>query len=70
MGKVRTDHIKSLARKLLERFPKKSYSDFENNKKMVDDLTDVSSTKIRNRAAGYITNLVRIRTRTRMRTRD
>jgi small subunit ribosomal protein S17e len=60
MGKVRPDHIKNLARKLLERFPKKFNSNFENNKKMVYELTDVSSIKIRNRTAGYITHLVNI----------
>jgi len=60
MGKVRPNHIKKLARELVERFPKRFNSDFENNKKMVDTLTNVTSTKIRNRVAGYITRLVRI----------
>jgi small subunit ribosomal protein S17e len=57
MGKVRPDYIKKLARKLVERFPKRFNSDFENNKKMVAALTDVTSTKIRNRVAGYVTRL-------------
>jgi small subunit ribosomal protein S17e len=60
MGKVRPDHIKNLSRKLLERFPKRFNSDFENNKNLVDELTDVASIKIRNRTAGYITHLVSI----------
>jgi small subunit ribosomal protein S17e len=60
MGKVRPDHIKSLARVLLEKYPKKFNSDFENNKNMVDELTNVTSTKFRNRTAGYITHLVSI----------
>jgi len=60
MGKVRPDHIKNLAWKLVERFPNRFDSDFENNKNMVDALTDVTSTKIRNRVAGYITHLVNI----------
>jgi small subunit ribosomal protein S17e len=60
MGKVRPDHIKNLARKLLERFPKRFNSKFKNNKKMVEELTDVSSIKIRNRTAGYITHLIKI----------
>jgi len=63
MGKVRPDHIKKLARKLLERVPDKFTSDFENNKKLVEKFSDVSSTKIRNRAAGYITRLVNIGSR-------
>lgn len=60
MGKVRPDHIKNLARKLIERFPKRFNSDFENNKKMVDEFTDVTSAKIRNRTAGYIAHLIKI----------
>jgi small subunit ribosomal protein S17e len=60
MGKVRSDHIKNLARKLVERFPRRFNSDFENNKMMVDKLTDVSSIKIRNRVAGYIVHLKNI----------
>jgi len=60
MGKVRPYHIKNLSRKLLERFPKRFNSDFVNNKKLVDELTNVTSMKIRNRTAGYITHLVSI----------
>lgn len=59
MGKVRPDYIKKLARKLVERFPKRFNSDFENNKRMVAALTDVTSTKIRNRVAGYVTRLAK-----------
>jgi small subunit ribosomal protein S17e len=60
MGKVRPDHIKNLARELLELYPNRFNSDFRNNKKMVNKLTDVTSIKIRNRTAGYITHLVSI----------
>ena len=60
MGKVRTEHVKRLARELVERFPEKFTTDFENNKKLVDTLTNISSTKIRNRVAGYTTRLVLI----------
>lgn len=59
MGKVRPDHVKRTAHELVERFPKRFTSDFENNKEMVDALTNVSSTKVRNRVAGYITHLVK-----------
>jgi small subunit ribosomal protein S17e len=61
LGKVRPDHIKNLARKLLERFPNKFTKNFEANKKAVEKFTDVVSIKIRNRTAGYITHLLRIR---------
>ena len=60
LGNVRPDHIKKLAWKLLERFPNRFNSSFENNKKMVDSFTDLTSTKIRNRVAGYVTHLVNL----------
>jgi small subunit ribosomal protein S17e len=62
MGNVRPDYIKNLARKLVERFPNRFNSDFENNKRMVAALTDVTSTKIRNRVAGYVTRLTKTNT--------
>jgi len=58
LGKVRTEHVKRMARELVERFPDKITTDFENNKKLVDTLTSISSTKLRNRIAGYATRLV------------
>ena len=60
MGKVRTEHVKRMARELVERFPDKFTRDFENNKKLVDALTNISSTKLRNRIAGYTTRLIAI----------
>jgi len=59
LGKVRPEHVKRLARKLVERFPDRFTTDFEHNKKMVDCFTDISSTKFRNRVAGYAIQLVR-----------
>jgi len=52
--------VKRIARELVERFPDKFTTDFENNKKLVDDFTNISSTKLRNRVAGYTTRLVTI----------
>ena len=60
MGKVRTEYVKRIARELVERFPDKFTTDFENNKKLVDALTNISSTRLRNRVAGYTTRLVTI----------
>ncbi len=60
MGKVRTEHIKRVAKQLVQRFPDKFNTDFENNKKLVEEFTNLSSTKLRNRIAGYVTRLVAI----------
>jgi len=57
---VRTEYIKRIARELVERFPDKFNTDFENNKKIVEALTSISSTKLRNRIAGYTTRLIAI----------
>ena len=56
-SKVRIELEKRIARELVERFPDKFTTDFENNKKLVVSLTNVSSKKLRNRIAGYITQL-------------
>ncbi len=56
-GKVRTELEKRIARELVERFPDKFTTDFETNKKLVESLTNISSKKLRNRVAGYITQL-------------
>ncbi len=56
-GKVRTELEKRIARELVERFPDIFTTDFETNKKLVESLTNISSKKLRNRVAGYITQL-------------
>jgi small subunit ribosomal protein S17e len=50
--------VKRLARELIQRYPDKFTTDFENNKKAVQLLTTVSSIKLRNRIAGYVTRLI------------
>jgi len=55
---VRTENVKRIARELVERFPDKFTTDFENNKKLVKALTNIPSTKMRNRVAGYTTRLM------------
>ena len=60
MGKVRPEHVKRIAKELVQRFPDKFTTNFENNKKLVKEFTNLSSTKLRNRIAGYVTRLVAI----------
>ena len=57
MGKVRTELVKRIAEELVERYPDRFNADFENNKKLVESFTTVSSARLRNRIAGYITSL-------------
>ena len=61
MGKVRTEQVKRVARELLDKYPNKFTTDFENNKQFVSQLTNISTTKMRNKIAGYTTRLAVIR---------
>ncbi|MCD6444426.1 30S ribosomal protein S17e [Candidatus Bathyarchaeota archaeon] len=63
MGKVRPASIKRVARLLLERYGDKFTVDYESNKKLVEELVEVPSKKIRNLLAGYVTSLVKMRIR-------
>jgi len=54
---VRTELVKRIAEELVERYPDRFNADFENNKKLVESFTTVSSARLRNRIAGYITSL-------------
>jgi small subunit ribosomal protein S17e len=42
----------------MQRYPDKFTRDFENNKKAVQLLTTISSIRLRNRIAGYVTRLL------------
>jgi small subunit ribosomal protein S17e len=64
MGKVRIGLVKRTARKLLEMYPDLFTEDFEHNKKVVSQLIETTSKKLRNQIAGYVTRLVRLYKRT------
>ena len=57
MGKVKTEHVKRIAKELITRFPDKFSSNFDDNKHVVDALTQGATTKVRNQIAGYITHV-------------
>lgn len=56
MGKVKTEQIKRVANELMDRFPNKFTNNFDDNKRAVDELTQGTTTRIRNQIAGYITH--------------
>lgn len=58
MGTVKPTYIKVLAMELLKRYPNLFTSSFDENKKLVSQLTTIKSKTIRNRVAGYITRKV------------
>lgn len=60
MGSVRPRFIKNAAKHLLQLYPDTFTDDFETNKRLVEQFTDVSTKKVRNRIAGYLVTLVKI----------
>jgi small subunit ribosomal protein S17e len=61
LGKVRPEAVKKNAREVIKRYPDKFTTDFEENKKLLASLLEISSTRLRNRIAGYITRQVAIK---------
>ncbi|MEM2098662.1 MAG: 30S ribosomal protein S17e [Candidatus Bathyarchaeia archaeon] len=55
MGKVKTEQIKRLAKQLIARYPTKFSTNFEENKRAVEALTQGATPRVRNQIAGYIT---------------
>lgn len=60
MGSIRPRYIKNAAKNLLALYPDSFTDDFETNKRLVEQFTDVTSKKVRNRIAGYLVGLVKI----------
>jgi small subunit ribosomal protein S17e len=58
LGKVKTDQIKQLGKELMVRFPNKFNTNFDENKRTVDILTNGTTTRVRNKTAGYITRTI------------
>ena len=55
MGAIKPTYIKSLGKQLLKEVPDVT-DDFDVNKKIVAEYTNVESKGVRNRIAGYITH--------------
>jgi len=59
MGRIKTALIKRITFKLLEKHKGKFTMDFKKNKELVEEFTDVSSRKLRNVIAGYLTRQIK-----------
>jgi small subunit ribosomal protein S17e len=55
VGNIRQTYIKRVAIDLVKKYNDQFTGDFEHNKKVVGQLTDVKTTVFRNRIAGYVT---------------
>ncbi len=54
MGRVKGVAVKSLGKELIEEFGERFSEDFENNKKILEELKRIRSKRTRNILAGYI----------------
>jgi len=57
LGRVRIEMVKKLAKELVGTHHDMFSTDFEANKKAVDQLVDSKTNRVRNRVAGYVTRL-------------
>jgi len=55
MGNIRPSFIKSRALRLVEMYPDQFTDDFDTNKHLVAEFSDVDNKRMRNWIAGYIT---------------
>ena len=55
MGNIRPSFIKSRALRLVEMYPDQFTDDFDTNKQLVAEFSDVYNKRMRNWIAGYIT---------------
>jgi small subunit ribosomal protein S17e len=59
MGRIKTQFVKRTSADLIVKHQERFNTDFEHNKVIIDQVTDVQSKKVRNIIAGYISRLVR-----------
>ena len=57
------NRVKRLSTELLNRYPDKFNVDFQQNKKIIDDIAKVRSKELRNQIAGYIASYINKQTR-------
>jgi len=59
MGKIKTTMIKRVSKSIVKKNPGKFTRSFEENKKLLPEVADIKSKKLRNVIAGYIARLVK-----------
>ncbi|EGR32647.1 hypothetical protein IMG5_075650 [Ichthyophthirius multifiliis] len=59
MGRVRTKTVKRAAKSLIEHYFSKMTNDFHFNKKILSEVAQVPSKRLRNKIAGFATHLMK-----------
>ena len=55
MGRIKSTAIKNLAKEIIAEHVDKFSTDFEKNKKIIGEIRNIDSKKVRNVVTGYIT---------------
>jgi len=61
LGKVRTEMVKRISAELAEKYPRSFSQEFEQNKQFLKEIGLDVSKKLRNRIAGYIISIMKIK---------
>jgi small subunit ribosomal protein S17e len=59
MGRIKQTYLKRVAKNLMIEYPDVFSTDFDHNKKKVQELSTVSSKSIRNKIAGYLSRVMK-----------
>ncbi len=59
MGRIKTQLIKRLSLQLVNEYKDELKENFDENKKLIENLLPEASKKIRNAVAGYVTRLIK-----------
>ncbi|KAF7703936.1 40S ribosomal protein S17 [Cucumispora dikerogammari] len=57
MGQIKGKQIKKAAKEIVEKYYIKLDNDFYHNRLVVEDVSEISSNRLRNKVAGYVTRL-------------
>jgi len=61
MGRIRGKWVKNIAKRLIVKYPDKFNNNFDNNKKVIEEMKIIEDKPIRNKIAGYIVSEVQKR---------
>jgi small subunit ribosomal protein S17e len=59
MGRIKTAFVKRISDQLIKKFKERFSDNFEENKKVVNEIVDYPSKKVKNQIAGYITRKIK-----------
>jgi small subunit ribosomal protein S17e len=61
LGKVRIELVKRASKELIDRYPDRFTANFEENKQFLKEIGFTLSKRLRNRVAGYITRVMKLK---------